>query len=320
MTKPALPDHCGPDGYYGQPAIHGPHWNWLVIGYFFAGGISGGAAAVSAAASVFGDSREARLRDHGTLIAFIALLPCPIFLILDLGRPARFLNMLRAFRPSSPMSMGTWGLSVFSGLEAVCTALIVLRWRFGERFSPPRPVEQSLFALNGVAGLFLAGYTGTLLAATAVPLWSRRPWLLGPLFLSSAISSGCAATSIALHAGNSDSHEAGAGPDALTVIDTTSSIAKAALLAGWTTALGDVAGPVVSGQRGRIVREGCVLIGVVAPLAIEAVSSRSTRWQRAGRIAAATLSLAGTLALRYAVVSGGAASAADPRATFSVTR
>ncbi|MBL8128649.1 MAG: hypothetical protein JNM64_13510, partial [Chloroflexia bacterium] len=57
MNQPPPFEHPGPDGYYGQPAIHGPHWNWLITGYFFTGGVSGGAAALAAAASVFGDSR-----------------------------------------------------------------------------------------------------------------------------------------------------------------------------------------------------------------------------------------------------------------------
>jgi formate-dependent nitrite reductase membrane component NrfD len=316
MSQPSPSDQSDLAGYYGQPAIHGPHWNWLIIGYFFTGGISGGAAALAAAASIFGDSRSERLRDHAVLVSFAALLPCPVFLILDLGRPARFHHMVRAFRPSSPMSMGTWGLGVFSGLETACATMILLRWLLGDRFCPPRSVAKTLLAANGVAGFFLAGYTGTLLAATAVPLWSRRPALLGPLFLSSAISSGCAATALSVHAGNSDHHEG----DALTVIDATASLAKAGLLAAWVMSLGDVAGPVSDGVRGRIVREGCVLIGVVMPLAIEAATGKSSHWRRAGRIAAATLSLAGTLALRYVVVSGGRASAADPRATFAVTR
>lgn len=316
MNQRTPPEPSDLAGYYGQPAIHGPHWNWLIIGYFFFGGVSGGAAALAAAADLFGDSRAVRLRDHAVLVSFAALLPCPVFLIVDLGRPGRFLNMMRAFRPSSPMSMGTWGLSVFSATETACAAMIVLRWLLGGRFSPPRHVEKTLLAVNGAAGLFLAGYTGTLLAATAVPLWSRRPGLLGPLFLTSAISSGCAATALSLHASNGGAHDG----EALTVMDTAASLTKAALLAAWVISLGDVSGPVSEGSRGRIVREGCVLVGVVAPLAIEAATSNSSRWRRAGRIAAATLSLAGTLALRYAVVSGGRASAADPRATFSVTR
>lgn len=303
-------------GYYGQPAIHGPHWNWLIIGYFYTGGISGGAAALAAASSVFGDSGSTRLRDHAVLVSFVALLPCPIFLILDLGRPARFHHMVKAFRPSSPMSMGTWGLSVFSLLETICTALVLCRWFMAGRFLPPPLAEKMLLAANGIAGLFLAGYTGTLLAATAVPIWARRPGLLGPLFLSSAISSGCAATALSLHASNSTDHV----DRALTIIDAAASLSKAGLLAAWVASLGDVAGPVDEGVRGRVVREGCVLAGVVAPLALEAATSRSPRWQRTGRIVAAALSLAGTLALRYAVVSGGRASAADPQATFNATR
>jgi formate-dependent nitrite reductase membrane component NrfD len=315
MSQPASSSPQELAGYYGQPAIHGPHWNWLITGYFFTGGISGGAAALAAAASVFGDEESERLRDHAVLVSFAALLPCPVFLILDLGRPARFLNMLRAFRPSSPMSIGTWGLSIFSVLETLSTATVLLRWFLGERSHPPRWAERILFAANGIGGLFLAGYTGTLLAATAVPLWSRRPEVLGPLFLTSGISSGCAATALSLQVSSNDADE----DDALTVVDATASLVKAGLLAAWVTSLGDVNGPLTEGRRGKIVREGCILAGVVAPLVIEAATSRSPRWQRAGRIAAAALSLAGTLALRYAVVSGGRASAADPRATFSVT-
>jgi formate-dependent nitrite reductase membrane component NrfD len=314
MNQPSPPETSELAGYYGQPAIHGPHWNWLIIGYFFTGGISGGAAALAAAASVFGDASSDRLRNHAVLVSFAALLPCPILLILDLGRPERFHHMVRAFRPSSPMSMGTWGLSVFSLLETGATAAVLCRL-VGERYCPPQWAEKTLLAANGVAGLFLAGYTGTLLAATAVPLWSRRPELLGPLFLVSGISSGCAATVLSLHASGSTEHDG----DALTAIDAVASLTKAGLLAGWAASLGDVAGPVNEGMRGRIVREGCILAGVVAPLAIEAATSRSRRWRRAGRIAAATLSLAGSFALRYAVVSGGRASAADPRDTFRVT-
>ncbi len=87
MKKPSPPEASDLADYYGQPAIHGPHWNWLIIGYFFTGGIAGGAAALAAAASVFGDSRAVRLRDHAVLVSFAALLPCPVFLILDLDGP-----------------------------------------------------------------------------------------------------------------------------------------------------------------------------------------------------------------------------------------
>lgn len=309
-------DVSEPVGYYGQPAIHGAHWNWLIIGYFYAGGISGGAAALAAAASVFGGPESTRLRDRAVLVSFAALLPCPVFLILDLGRPGRFLNMVRAFRPSSPMSMGTWGLNLFALLETACAAVVVSRWLCGDRMQGSGRAGTVLFAANGVAGLFLAGYTGTLLAATAVPLWARRPELLGPLFLSSAISSACGATTLALQPGSDAMPE----EQALTVIDSVAGVVKAGLLAVWVAALGSEAGPVNSGLRGRVVRHGCILGGVVAPLAIEAATHYSSRWKRSGKVTAACLSLAGTLALRYAVVSGGRASAADPRATFNMAR
>lgn len=304
-------------GYYGQPAIHGPHWNWLIIGYFFVGGISGGAASLAAAASVFGGPEHERLRDRATIVSFVALLPCPALLILDLGRPARFLNMVRVFRPSSPMSMGTWGLNIFSALVSASMAIVVGRSILGDRVSVPRPAERVLHGTTGIAGLFLAGYTGTLLAATAVPLWAKRPGLLGPLFLSSAISSACATTVLAMLPGEPDDV---VDDEALTLLDAAAALVKAGLLASWVMGLGEEGRPVREGARGRIVREGCVLAGVVVPLAIEAATSKSWRWRQAGKIVAATLSLAGTLAVRYAVVSGGRASATDPRATFNLAQ
>ncbi|MCA9876934.1 MAG: polysulfide reductase NrfD [Thermomicrobiales bacterium] len=317
MTETALEVQQERPGYYGQPAIHGPHWNWLIIGYFYAGGISGGAAALAAAASLFGGQDQARLRDHATLVSFAALLPCPVLLILDLGRPSRFLNMVRAFRPSSPMSMGTWGLNAFATLETACVAVVIARRLLGPRATPPRAAEAALQAATGAAGLFLAGYTGTLLAATAVPLWAKRPALLGPLFLSSAISSACAATRLALLPGQHPSDES---EQALEIIDVAASLTKAAVLATWLAALGDEARPLTDGVRGRLVRDGCVLAGVAAPLLIEAATGRSSRCRRVGKATAALLSLAGTFALRYAVVSGGRASANDPRATFNLAR
>src|SRR4051794_26965562 len=92
-----------PVGYYGLPVIHGPHWKWLIICYFFLGGISGTAAVLSAIARLFDHQDGPRIARVATYTSMGALLPCPIFLILDLGRPARFLNMLRVLRPSSPM-------------------------------------------------------------------------------------------------------------------------------------------------------------------------------------------------------------------------
>src|SRR5207248_7415343 len=114
---------------------------------------------------------------RGHALSLVALLPCPLLLILDLGRPDRFLNMFRVLKLRSPMSLGSWALAAFGPFCALSA------------LSPRRAL-----ALVGLPfALFVAGYTGVLLAATAVPLWTKNHLLLGPLFLSSSFSSAAAA-------------------------------------------------------------------------------------------------------------------------------
>lgn len=310
-----------PKGYYGIPAIHRPHWKWLIVGYFFFGGISGSSAAISALARVFGGPRATRLARVATCVSIAALAPCPALLILDLGRPKRFLNMLRAFRPSSPMSMGTWGLGAFSTLLALDAAFHLLsnvQETSASTFPrPSRVVQQSVAILAGAGGLFVAGYTGVLLAATAVPLWSKRPALLGPLFLSSAFSSGGAAVSAiaALTGGlNSESEEA------LQRFETIVALTEGTLLVAWLASLGTTARPLQQGLLGYVVRDGVGAVGIAAPLAVNAVSPfLPHRFRRAASLVGAAFTLAGVFALRFAVVEGGRQSADDPMATFDMT-
>jgi formate-dependent nitrite reductase membrane component NrfD len=187
-----------PRGYYGLPVLKTPVWRWEVWSYFFLGGLAAGSFVVASLARLFGDEHDRPVIRAGFLISFVSVLACPVLLIKDLGRPSRFLNMLRVVKPESPMSMGVWGLLGFSA----CSALAVLREVFGDRqglvgavvrLVPDRPVA----VMGSGLGAFLGGYTGVLLSVTSVPLWSRSR-LLGPAFLASAFSSGLAAVTFAL--------------------------------------------------------------------------------------------------------------------------
>src|SRR3954454_10675727 len=84
-----------PYSYYGVPPIHKPHWKWLIVSYFFLGGLSGGSYVVATVAEIFGHPDDRDTVRIGRYLAFLALIPCPPLLILDLGRPERFFNMLR---------------------------------------------------------------------------------------------------------------------------------------------------------------------------------------------------------------------------------
>ncbi len=100
----------GRPGYYGQPVVKPPVWTWEIPVYFFVGGLAGMSAVIALAAAVFDHVDVARA---AMWLAAIGAVLSPILLILDLGRPHLFINMLRVFKPQSPMSMGAWILTAF---------------------------------------------------------------------------------------------------------------------------------------------------------------------------------------------------------------
>ena len=101
------------------PFIHAPVWSWEVATYFWFGGMASGSAFVALACDVAGDHRSAAIARK---VALGAVAPAPVLLIADLGRPERFLNMMRIFKPRSPMNTGAWCLVAFSGSGALAVA------------------------------------------------------------------------------------------------------------------------------------------------------------------------------------------------------
>lgn len=162
-------------GYYGLPLLKAPVWTWEVPAYFFVGGAAGAAAVVGAAARLSG--ADARLVRDARWIAATGAALSPPLLISDLGRPERFLNMLRVFKLQSPMSVGVWTLVAFSqSASAAAFADLVDRKTRGR--IPVRIVGDAAEILSAASGLVLSTYTGVLLGATAVPAWSRNAHLL----------------------------------------------------------------------------------------------------------------------------------------------
>jgi formate-dependent nitrite reductase membrane component NrfD len=168
------------------PMMKAAVWTWEVPLYFWVGGMAAGASFVAMACDVAGDERSARIARR---VAVAALLPSPPLLIKDLGRPGRFYNMLRIFKPRSPMSMGSWCLTIFGGLSSAAVGADLLG----------RPREaKALGVATAIVGGYLGSYTGVLLASTAVPLWARSRLTLGPIFVSTATLTGAAATRLVL--------------------------------------------------------------------------------------------------------------------------
>ncbi len=188
--------------YYDYPVLQRAVWHWAIIWYFFFGGLAAGCYVIASIAALFGSREDRVVTRTGYYLSLLAFLLCPPLLIIDLGKPERFLHMLRVFKVKSPMSMGTWGVvsfSLFCGASAVTQAArdgLLGRW-WGARLLAALP--QRLIALLGIPfGVFLGSYTGVLLAATSNPLWSRSR-LLGAVFISSAFSTSTALITLVLH-------------------------------------------------------------------------------------------------------------------------
>src|ERR1700744_3044849 len=171
-------------GYYGLPLLKPPTWTWEVPLYFFLGGISGMSACIAFAAQVF--EAPTNLIRFALWMGLIGASICPALLISDLGRPARFLNMLRVFKLQSPMSMGSWILVGFSGCVFVAVIGIELVAR-GYTYTPVVVVLWLAEIAAALTGLLLAGYTGVLLGATANPVWSQNRKFLPAHFLTSGL-------------------------------------------------------------------------------------------------------------------------------------
>jgi len=175
--------------------LQSPHWPVLIDVYFFLGGLAGGAFVIATVATLLDARRFRDISRVGYYLALVALIPCPIILIVDLGVPVRFMNMMRTFNPLSPMSMGAWALLGFSACAFVAALLTLL-----EDAGRARSLAGSnivVGVIGGFFGFFLAAYPGVLLTATARPLWAGGHGL-GALFLAVGASTGAAAMALVL--------------------------------------------------------------------------------------------------------------------------
>lgn len=176
-----------------------PDWGWLIVLYFFFGGLAGGCYFLAVLIDLFGRPEDRPLARLGYYIAFPCLVISGFLLTVDLYRPLRFWHMLfqsntflPMFKPWSPMSLGSWALMIF-GLFALLSfvgALVEdhrLEWPAGRKFRPPEGLGILISIVGGLFGFYVAGYTGVLLAVTNRPIWSDTP-LLGMLFVISAAS------------------------------------------------------------------------------------------------------------------------------------
>jgi Polysulphide reductase, NrfD len=276
-----------PRSYYGQPVLKEPVWSWEIPIYFFTGGLGGASAGLAYLCELRGHDELAR-RAWAAAVAGVAV--SPPLLISDLGRPSRFLNMLRMVKITSPMSIGSWILMASGTTTTIAAAHSWFRLM-------PRVAKLARPAA-AVFGLPLSTYTAALVANTSVPVWRDARQLLPFVFGSgAALSAGAAGVLITPpeHAGAARRLALGA------------TVAELALKEAMEHRLGDQGRPYQQGAAARFghVGRACLTAGTAL---LAARGSRS----RAAAAVAGTLLLAGAASVRWSVFKAGFASAADP--------
>ena len=295
--KPAgspIPRASEETGYYGIPLLKEPQWTWEIPLYFFVGGAAGSSAVIGAMADWVGDDYE--LAKHARWVATAGSAVSSALLISDLGRPSRFLNMLRIIKPQSAMSVGAWTLAAFGSFSAAATfaKLVQERWEF----LPVKIVANLAQFASAVTGLPFHNYTGVLIGATVIPAWNKNIETLPIHFGMSGVQAAC---SILELWGHDDSQ-------ALNIL--------ALLAATWETYEGfnlesrpeRELRPLKRGASGWVTRAGGLLSGPL-PLALRLAALFSD--SKKLRQVAALSGIAGSILTRYGWVSAGHASARD---------
>lgn len=300
------------ENYYGLHPLKAGHYKWLIAQYFFIGGIGGAAQVISTVVDLVGDEEDRVLVRHGRYIALAGASLSPIFLIADLHTPGRWYNMLRIYRPTSPMSVGSWVMTafgVFSGLTALAQLREDLsggtRGRLmGRVFGVPAALTGTVFSY----------YTGTLISATSVPLWASVPRLLPALFSTSAAATAASALTLTAEA-------AGASEETqrrLERFETVAGGAELAVTAGlhreWRRQRLD--GPLHEQPISAAYKLGAIGLGIAVPLAIHGYQMLTGRKSKTAITVAAVSTLVGGFCLRASILFAGRRSAQRPQDYF----
>ncbi len=277
--------------YYGRPVIKEPVWEVEdVPNYLFLGGLAGASSALAASAQMAGYGKLARV---AKVTAFSAISLSAVLLIHDLGRPERFLNMLRVFKPSSPMNVGSWllaGYGPVAGAAAVSEVTGILP-----------EIGQAATIGAGLLGPAVVTYTGVLIANTAVPAWHAAYREMPYVFAGSGASAAGGLGLLTVRAAEAEPARKLAVLGAATVL-----IAKRQLL----NRLGDLAEPYETGTAGALFRASEILTaGALAGVVLGRESRAVSALSGAALVAASLLT-------RFGIFHAGLASARDPKYTI----
>jgi formate-dependent nitrite reductase membrane component NrfD len=299
-----------------------PHWGVWIVLYFYLGGIAAGAYLIAVLLEWFGNADDAKVARVAHVIAFPFVAVCLLLLVIDLGRPERFWHMLfksevaklavaegfpfsaggwklalqtPLLKPWSPMSAGSWGLSVFAGCAFV-SFLVAVRphWRVC-RWLDRRWVKYPVRTVGLLSAFYVGSYTGSLLGASNQPVWSDTTWL-SALFLASSVTTGLAAMILLARwkqTGTSESRHK------LESADLWAAGLEFTVYMAFLISLGAVLEAVLGTVSGNLLVFGTLLLGLAAPLMIHRLYG-SRGWSQA---VAAGCVLIGGLCLRTGAVT-----------------
>ena len=308
----------------GPGLLKSADWPLLIDLYFFLGGLAGGAFVLATIANLLDARRYRDIVRMGYYIAFLAIIPGPILLIVDLGVPTRFLHMMMVSKPSleigmsvltvgpfhlkllSPMSAGAWALLVFSVCAFLVALDVFLEDRGGRSMSVLRLVAG---VIGGFFGFFLAAYPGVLLGATARPLFISAHWL-GALFLVVGASSGGAAIALIL----SLLGRARESLSQLMRFTTFALILQLAALAlfiitvqmSGSTGIAQALAKLLAGPYSLAFWLGAVVVGIVVPLALQLGGGIKKAAPGMTALASALILIGGFL-VKYVIIAAGQA-------------
>jgi DMSO reductase anchor subunit len=283
-----------PRTYYDRPVLKRPVWKWYIPAYFFTGGMAGASSTLAFTARLRGNDRLAR---RAGLISLAGIAVSPVFLIVDLGKPGRFYNMLRVAKPTSPMSVGTWIISAFGPLTGGAAVSDVTGLLPG--------VGRLCEALAAMLGPAVSTYTAVLTADTAIPAW-HEAWRELPVVFAggSAASAGAAAVLV------TPAQDAGAARRLVVL----GSLMELGADRAMEVRLGDAGEPYRSGAASTPAKAAKGLLAAGAALAL--AGRRRPALGKAGALA----TLAGVALTRWSVFKAGFESAEDPRFTVQPQR
>jgi formate-dependent nitrite reductase membrane component NrfD len=310
LTEPPGREEAAPT-YYERPLLKMPHWNWQISVYLFTGGLMGGLGLIQLLVDP-NDESERKLRRTVRMTSFLLAGANPGILITHLGKPERFLNMLRIVKFKSPMSLGVWALVLYSGaaggnvLHELATSGTIPRWL--RHFAPG-----ILTPLQALLGGFTAGYTGVLLSASANPFWGSGKRHIPAASVCSGLSSACAlSTLLSVLEGN---HRVTRKLERLELV---AAGMELAILTHFERHAGDYGKPFFTGSRGKQVRTYTIAAGILAPMALNLLGMlplpKPIDATRA--VLASVLTLVGGYVFRDSLVEAGKQSVRDPRAAF----